>query len=94
MKDEVNLDNEMIPDEFIPKIKEAFEPVVEQLTIRKSSKATKELAGKLIETGTKYKLPGLLNCGEKLSVAIKSFNITSIEKLVTRFITFYNERTK
>nr|WP_319266142.1 PAS domain S-box protein [uncultured Draconibacterium sp.] len=74
--------------------KSEFKNTVEVLRNRKSHKATSALSKKLISFGIQQGLESFSITGEKLSIAIKSFNVSSIEQITNSFIDFYDEILK
>jgi PAS domain S-box-containing protein len=87
--DVAKLENDQLFD-----FKSEFKELVETLRNRKSHKATSELSNKLISLGIKNGLESFTIIGEKLSIAIKSFNVSSIEEITNSFIDFYDENSE
>lgn len=75
-------------NDLIMEIEKKVTPLLEETKKIRTMKKILLLAGLLIEIGEKYKATQLINYGEELHLACKSFNISKEKKLVQLFPQF------
>ncbi|MGQ1947126.1 PAS domain S-box protein [Geofilum sp. OHC36d9] len=89
--DTVSIDDLKINEEVKIALKNDFKDIIELLNKRQSNSATNQLKDKLLAFGDSHDIESFSKMGEKLSIAIKSFNINAVQELTNTFILFYNK---